>query len=51
LYCWLVISLIVSLNLQLKILRLQGLLTELAREVALQAPRGEQRHETRQAFP
>lgn len=41
LYCWLVISLIVSLNLQFKILRLQGLMTELAREIALQVPHGE----------
>jgi hypothetical protein len=36
LYCWLVISLIVSMNLQLQILQLQGLITELAREIALQ---------------
>lgn len=35
LYCWLVISLIVSLNLQLKILQLQGLITDLAREMTL----------------
>ena len=37
LYCWLVISLVVSVNLQFKILRLQGLITELARAIALQA--------------
>ena len=37
LYCWLVISLIVSVNLQFKILRLHGLVTELAREMALSA--------------
>lgn len=41
LYCWLVISLIVSVNLQFKILKLQGLLTDLAREITLQNPRGE----------
>lgn len=39
LYCWLVISFIVSVNLQFKILRLQGLITELAREITLQAGR------------
>jgi len=40
LYCWLVISLVVSINLQFKILKLQGALTDLAREIALQNPRG-----------
>ena len=35
LYCWLVISLVVSVNLQLKILGLQRLITELAQEMAL----------------
>ena len=35
LYCWLVISLIVSVNLQFKILKLQESITELARQVAL----------------
>jgi hypothetical protein len=35
LYCWLVISIIISLNLQIQILGLQGLITELAREMAL----------------
>ena len=39
LYCWLVISLIVSVNLQFKILRLQGLITDLAREITLQGAR------------
>jgi hypothetical protein len=39
LYCWLVISLIVSMTLQLQILQLQGLITELAREIALQGAR------------
>lgn len=39
LYCWLVISIIVSMNLQLQILQLQGLITELAREIALQGAR------------
>jgi len=38
LYCWLVISIIVSMNLQLQILQLQRLITELAREIALQEP-------------
>jgi hypothetical protein len=37
LYCWLVISLIVSVNLQFKILKLQNLITQLARHMALQA--------------
>src|ERR1044071_7693351 len=36
LYCWLVISLIVSVNLQFRILWLHGLITDLAREMALQ---------------
>ena len=36
-YCWLVISLIVSVNLQFKILRLQRQITELARKMTLQA--------------
>jgi hypothetical protein len=45
LYCWLVISLMVSVNLQFRILRLQGLITELARQMALQAaPRGSDSH-------
>ena len=39
LYCWLMISLIVSINLQFKILSLQRLITELAREMTLRAPR------------
>lgn len=39
LYCWLVISLIVSVSLQFKILGLQRLITELAREMTLRAPR------------
>ena len=39
LYCWLVISIIVSMNLQLQILQLQRLITELAREIALQGAR------------
>src|SRR5262249_49959755 len=36
-YCWLVISLIVSVNLQFRILDLQGMITELTRELALQS--------------
>lgn len=39
LYCWIVISLVVSVNLQFKILNLQEMLTQLARELALRAPR------------
>ena len=39
LYCWLVISLIVSLHLQLQILQLQGLITALTRAIALQGAR------------
>ena len=39
LYCWLVISLIVSMHLHLQILQLQGLITALAREMALQGAR------------
>ncbi len=38
-YCWIVISLIVSVNLQFKILNLQEMTTELTRELALRAPR------------
>jgi hypothetical protein len=38
LYCWLVISIIVSLNLQFQILELQRIITELTREMALQNP-------------
>lgn len=37
-YCWLVISLIVSVNLQFKILALREQVTEIARELALQSP-------------
>lgn len=48
LYCWLVISLIVSVNLQFKILKLQGWLTELAREITLQNPRKPQEQRTNQ---
>jgi hypothetical protein len=44
LYCWLVISLIVSMNLQFKILNLQEMLTELTRELALRAPRQQKDH-------
>jgi hypothetical protein len=39
LYCWIVITLVVSVNLQFKILGLQGMITELTRELALRAPR------------
>ena len=38
-YCWIVISLIVSMNLHFKILNLQEMVTELTRELALRAPR------------
>ena len=40
LYCWIVISLAISINLQFKILSLQGMITVLARELALQSARG-----------
>jgi len=39
LYCWQVISLMILVNLQFKILAMQGTITALAREVALQAAR------------
>lgn len=39
LYCWLVISIIVSMHLHLQILQLHEFITELARELALLAPR------------
>ena len=35
-YCWLIISLIISMNLQFKILQLRGAITILVREIALQ---------------
>jgi hypothetical protein len=38
-YCWIVISLIVSMNLQFRILNLKEMVTELTRELALRAPR------------
>lgn len=41
LYCWLVISLIVCVNLQFNILRLQRLITQLAREITLRAAQDE----------
>lgn len=41
LYCWIVISLIVSVSLQFKILDLQAIVTELTREMALRSPRGQ----------
>ena len=37
-YCWIVISLLVSVNLQFKILQLQHSLTLLTREMALRSP-------------
>ena len=39
LYCWLVISIIASMHLHIQILQLQELMTEVAREIALQAVR------------
>ena len=39
LYCWLVISIIFSMHLQLQILHLHALITDLAREIALQGSR------------
>lgn len=38
-YCWIVITLVVSINLQFKILNLQSMITALTRELALQAAR------------
>jgi small membrane protein len=38
LYCWIVITLLVSINLQFKILQVHELLTVLTRELALRAP-------------
>ena len=46
LYCWLVISLVVSINLQFKILGLQRLITELAREMTVRAPRSASKGDT-----
>ncbi len=37
-YCWIVISLVVSMSLQYRILALQAITTELARELALRTP-------------
>jgi len=39
LYCWLVISIIVSMHLHLQILHVQELITEVARELALTGAR------------
>ena len=38
LYCWLIISLVISMNLQFKILELQEVVTELTRELAIREP-------------
>lgn len=38
-YCWILINLVISLNLQFKILQLHGVVTELTRELALRNPR------------
>lgn len=38
-YCWILLSLVISLNLQFKILQLHGVVTELTRELALRNPR------------
>lgn len=37
-YCWILISLVISLNLQFKILQLHGVVTEITRELALRSP-------------
>lgn len=37
-YCWIVITLLVSVNLQFKILQMQNNLTVLTREIALRSP-------------
>ena len=39
LYCWIVISLAISMNLRFRLLDVQQQVTELARELALRAPR------------
>jgi hypothetical protein len=39
LYCWIVISLALSMNLRFRLLDMQQQVTELARELALRAPR------------
>lgn len=49
-YCWLVISLIISMNLQFKILQLQSAITILVREVALQNFQGASDHCQSQIF-
>jgi hypothetical protein len=49
LYCWIVISLVVSVNLQFKILNVQGMVTELTRELALRAPRQQEDDRATQA--
>lgn len=38
LYCWLIISLVVSVNLQFKILSLQRNITDLTREMSIKSP-------------
>lgn len=38
LYCWIVISLVISMNLRFRIAELHGQITELARELAIRAP-------------
>lgn len=38
-YCWILISLVISVNLQFKILHLHGVVTELTRELTLRSPR------------
>lgn len=43
-YCWILISLAISLNLQFKILRLHGVVTELVRELALREPHHPSEH-------
>lgn len=39
-YCWIVISLVISMNLRFRIGELHGQITELARELAIRAPSG-----------
>ena len=38
LYCWILINIVISINLQFKILNLHGVITELTREMALRNP-------------
>ena len=49
LYCWIVITLVISMNLRFNLLGLQEQLTELVRELALRAPRRNESNGAQQA--